>query len=104
MSKGILDRNANSGDLVQLEMKNQDLLKGIRNFTSSRNNDPDVPKGIYYRIPEQARVAVKVGGLVKVEAQFPVNQFGAVTFIPPSSNQNLQLHDNTGEIKRVILK
>jgi hypothetical protein len=49
-------------------------------------------------------VAVKVGGLVKLETQFVINQFGVITFLPASSVRNIGIDNNTGTIRSVVLE
>ena len=104
LGKGILDKNSQSGDLVQLEIKPMDITAAIHNLTEQRNTMNRENKGIYYRIPDEARIVVKLGGQVRAESQIPVNQFGVITFLPANSISNLELFNNTGGLKHVILK
>jgi len=104
ISKGILDKNSPSGDLIQIEIRNLDNLSPVREFMDQRNNENKEAKGFYYCIPDEAKVAVKIGGLVKVESQFTINQFGVITFLPASSVRNLELFNNTGGLKHVLIK
>ena len=104
LSKGILDKSSPSGDLVQLEVKSLNNLSVIREFINQRNNENSENKGFYYCIPDEATVSVKVGGQVNVESQFTINQFGVITFLPVSSIRNLELYNNTGGLKHVIIR
>ncbi len=101
LSKGIMDKSLNAGDQIQLEILSLDRLKGIRNFISQRNQTDSKAKGIYYCIPEEALISIKIGGQVKIESQFPINQMGIVTFLPSTSTDNLELYNNTGGLKHV---
>ncbi len=104
LSKGIMDKSSTAGDLLQIEVNRLDLAGSIRNLADQRNALTKESKGIYYRIPDQARVAVKLGGQVKIESQFLINQLGVVTYLPSGSIGNLELYNNTGGLKHVILK
>ena len=99
-----MDKSSTAGDLLQIEVNRLDLAGSIRNLADQRNALTKESKGIYYRIPDQARVAVKLGGQVKIESQFLINQLGVVTFLPSGSIGNLELYNNTGGLKHVILK
>jgi hypothetical protein len=104
MSKGILEKYAAAGDLVQLEVKGLDEIKEIKEFTDKRNNQNESKRGVYYRIPDEAIVSVKVGGQKQIESKFLLNQLGVVTFLPSSSFGMLEFYDNTGGLKHVIIR
>jgi len=61
-------------------------------------------RGLYYRIPDKASISLKVGGQVKIETQFVVNQFGVITLLPASSIRNLSIDNNTGSLRHVVLE
>jgi hypothetical protein len=103
LSKGIIDKSAPSGDLIQIEAKNLDNLNPIREFIDRRNNENKEDKGFYYRLPDEANVTVKLGGQVKIESQFTINQFGVITYLPVSSVSNLEMFNNTGGLKHVMI-
>jgi len=104
MSKGVTDITSSSGDLVLLELVSQDALRNIRRAVENRNNQHKDLKGVYYRIPEEALVTIKVGGRSVVESKFPVCQLGVVTFLPNTSFRNLELDNNTGGLRHVIVR
>jgi hypothetical protein len=60
--------------------------------------------GLYYRIPDKANVAIKIGGQVKIETPFVINQFGVVAFLPYTSIRNIGIDSNTGTLRRVVLE
>lgn len=103
ISKGMMDKNLNGGDQVQLEMKALDHLSQIKSLAAQRNTMAK-EKGFYYCIPEDVLVSVKLGGQVKVEGQFKVNQLGVVTYLPSSAIENLEIYNNTGGIKHVTIR
>jgi hypothetical protein len=103
-SKGILDKTAVSGDLIQLEITKLNNSETIRAITELRNSQVKEARGIYYRIPEKAEISIKVGGKAILNAEYPINQLGVVTFLPATMINNLELFDNSGSLKHVILK
>jgi hypothetical protein len=104
ISKGILAKNATSGDLIQLQANNLNKTNVLKPETEKRNVSQRESHGLYYRIPDKATVAVKVGGQVKLETQFIINQLGVVTFLPASSLRNISIDNNTGTLRRVVLE
>ncbi len=104
ISKGILPITAASGDLIQIQASSLNKTGVLKPETEKLNGNQRKAHGLYYRIPDKANVAVKVGGQVKLEAQFVINQFGVITFLPAGSLRNIGFDNNTGAIKRVVLE
>jgi hypothetical protein len=104
LSKGILPKTAASGDLVQMEATSMQKTNPLKSETEKLNNSQRQSHGLYYRIPDKATVAFKVGGQVKLETQFVINQLGVVTFLPASSIRNIGIDNNTGTLRRVVLE
>lgn len=104
LSKGILPKNATSGDLVQIAATSTNQTAALRSDIDKLNSAERSSKGVYYRIPDKAQVALKVGGQVKIETQFIINQYGIVTFAPASSLRNMTIDDNTGTLRRVVME
>jgi len=104
ISKGILSKTATSGDLIQVQASSLNKTNALKTETEKLNISQRDQHGIYYRIPDKANVAVKVGGQVKLETQFVINQFGVVTFLPSSSIRNIGIDNNTGTLRRVVLE
>lgn len=103
-SKGILPKNSTAGDLIQIQALSLNKTNPIKAETEKLNISIREKHGFYYRIPDKANVAFKVGGQTKLEAQFIINQFGVVTFLPGSSMKNIGLDNNTGTLRRVVLE
>lgn len=104
LSKGILPKNATSGDLVQIAATSTNQTAALRSDIDKLNSAERSSKGVYYRIPDKAQVALKVGGQVKIETQFIINQYGIVTFAPASSLRNMTIDNNTGTLRRVVME
>ncbi len=104
MSKGILPKTSATGDLVQMEATSLNNTRPLKTETEKLNISPRESHGLYYRIPDKATVTFKVGGQVKLETRFVINQFGIVTFLPASSLRNIGFDNNTGTLRRVVLE
>jgi hypothetical protein len=104
MSKGILSKTATAGDLIQIQANSLNLTNTLKPETERLNLGQHESHGLYYRIPDKAIVAVKIGGQVKIESPLVINQFGVVTFLPSTSLRNISFDNNTGTIKRVVLE
>jgi hypothetical protein len=104
LSKGIMDKNSPTGDLIQMEISPLNNLSQVRSFVDQRNSVNKEEKGFYYSIPDEAEVVVKIGGQEKIESQFTINQFGVVTFLPASDMGNIELFNNTGGLKHVVIR
>jgi hypothetical protein len=104
ISKGILPANAASGDLIQIQANSKNKTSSLRTVIETMNSGERESHGLYYRIPDKADVAVKLGGQVKLEAPFAINQLGVVTFLPATSISNIEFDNNTGTTKHVVLE
>ncbi len=104
IGKGILPKVSPSGDQIQIQATSMNKTNALKPETEKLNLSQRDSHGLYYRIPDQANVAVKVGGLVKLETQFVINQFGVITFLPASSVRNIGIDNNTGTIRSVVLE
>ncbi len=103
-TKGILPQNAVSGDLIQMEATRANSTSPLKSVTEKLNSSPRSSHGLFYRIPAKADVVFKVGGQVKLETQFIINQLGVVTFLPASSIRNIGFDKNTGTIRHITLE
>ena len=89
ISKGILPVTAAAGDIIQIQSTGLNKTATLKADTDKLNASQREAHGLYYRIPDKANVAIKLGGQLKLESQFMVNQFGVVTFLPASSIRNI---------------
>jgi hypothetical protein len=104
MSKGILAKTATAGDFVQIQAITLNKTNTLRAESEKLNSDQRSSHGLYYRIPDKANIIVNIGGQVKLEAQFVINQLGVVTFLPATSLRNINIDNNTGTLRRVVLE
>ena len=103
-AKGILPKNATAGDLIQMQAVSLNKTNALKPETDKLLQAQRDAHGLYYRIPDKANIALKVGGQVKIETQFVINQFGVITLLPSSSFRNLSIDNNTGGLRHVVLE
>jgi hypothetical protein len=103
-SKGILPASSTTGDLIQMQAVSLKKTNPLKAETEKMDVSTRESHGLYYRIPDKANVTFKVGGQVKLETQFVINQFGVVTFLPASRIRNIGIDNNTGTVRRVVLE
>jgi hypothetical protein len=65
--------------------------------------DTDKAHGFYYRIPELARISIKLADGTVSETQCLVSQLGATTFMTPEK-WKVDFHENTGSIKSILIE
>lgn len=104
ISKGILPKNSTFGDFVQIQATSLNKTNALKWEIEKLNSVQRIAHGLYYRIPDKADIVVRVGGQVKLETQFVINQFGVVTFLPASSLRNISIDNNTGTLRHVVLE
>lgn len=104
ISKGILPKTSTAGDFVQIQAASMNKTKALKAETEKLGTSQRSSHGLYYRIPDKANITVNVGGQVKLDAQFVINQFGVVTFLPATSLRNISIDNNTGTLRRVVLE
>ncbi len=104
ISKGILPKTATSGDFIQINATSINKTNALKAVIEKQNSSQRVSHGLYYRIPDKANVTVNVGGQVKIETRFLINQFGVVTFLPATSIHKINIDNNTGTLRRVVLE
>lgn len=102
--KGTVEKSVSGGDPVTILVESQGLTKTISDYVKSKNIGDKHLHGFSYRIPDNAKISIKVGGLTKLEAVFGVNQLGVISAVPASNFSSLRLHPATGSIKRVIFE
>jgi hypothetical protein len=104
ISKGILPKNATTGDIIQIQASSLNKTSTVKAEFEKLALFQREAHGLYYRIPDKANVAIKIGGQVKIETPFVINQFGVVAFLPYTSIRNIGIDSNTGTLRRVVLE
>ncbi len=96
-SKGVMDLDEPGGKIITIRVQRSGTTSAVLNYLK-KSQDVAKSHGFFYRIPELARVNVKVDENLQEETQCLVNQLGVVTFLP-SDKWKVQFHKETGGIK-----
>lgn len=99
--QGPMDLDSPGGKVITIRIQRV----GNTNYVASylgRGVKDDKGQGIYYRIPELARVIVKLDDNSTEETQCLVNQLGLVSNLP-AAKWKVSFHKETGGIKGLLL-
>ena len=99
--KGILDKDVNSGDKISISVEDLNQVPIIYNKKEQEN---EAASGIVYRLPDMAELILKIGGKELLKTQFSVAQLGELKVLPAELSGELEIHDNTGSLKRVSFR
>jgi hypothetical protein len=101
-SKGMMELDEPGGKIVTIKVQRSGTTSTVAGFLR-RGADMNKVHGFYYRIPELARVTVKVDDNLTEETQCLVSQLGIVSFLP-SNKWKVQFYKETGGIKGISLE
>jgi hypothetical protein len=96
-SKGIVDLDETGGKVVTIKIQRVGNTNTVANYLKKAEKESKV-QGFSYRIPELARVSVKLDENTQEETQCMVSQLGVVTNLP-AGKWKVQFHKETGGIK-----
>lgn len=96
-TKGMMELDEPGGKIVTIKVQRSGTTSTVANYLK-RNTDNNKNHGFYYRIPELARVTVKMGDNLTEETQCLVSQLGIVSYLP-SNKWNVKFYKETGGIK-----
>ena len=96
-SKGVIDLDEPGGKVVTIKIQRVGNTNTVADYLKNAVKDTKV-HGFSYRIPELARVTVKLDENTQEETQCLVSQLGVVTFLP-AGKWKVQFHKETGGIK-----
>ncbi len=96
-SKGIIDLDEQGGKVVTIKIQRVGNTNTVANYLKKAEKETKI-QGFSYRIPELARVTVKLDESTQEETQCLVSQLGVVSFLP-ASKWRVQFHKETGGIK-----
>lgn len=101
-AKGVTDLDASGGKIITVKLQRVGNTNVVNNYLN-RASKATKESGFFYRIPELARVSVKLDDGTTEETQCLVNQLGVVTFLP-APLRSVEFHESTGGIKSLILE
>ncbi len=96
-SKGVIDLDEPGGKVVTIKIQRVGNTNTVASYLRKAEKETKV-HGFSYRIPELARVTVKLDENIQEETQCLVGQLGVVTWLP-ANKWEVQFHKETGGIK-----
>lgn len=102
-SEGVIDKQAQGGEVVSIVINPVNNLNKVRNFETSRLQAKRKVRGLYYRIPELAVVNVKIGNRTLAVDKLHISQMGTISFLPSNSLSNAEFNSN-GSLKSIIIE
>lgn len=101
-SKGVVDLDEPGGKVVTVKVQRSGTTASVLNYLK-KTEDTKKSRGFYYRIPELARVTVKVDENLQEETQCLVSQLGVVSYLP-ASKWKVRFYRETGGIRTMTLE
>lgn len=101
-TKGIIDLDEPGGKVVTIKIQRVGNTNTVAGYLQKAEKESKT-RGFSYRIPEFARITVKLDENTQKETQCLVSQLGIVTFLP-ASYWKMQFHNNTGGIKNLEIQ
>jgi len=96
-TKGIVDLDEPGGKVITIKIQRVGNTTMVASYLKRAEKETKT-HGFYYRIPELARVTVKLDEFTQEETQCLVDQLGLVTFLP-ANKWKVRFHEETGGIK-----
>ena len=96
-TKGVIELDEPGGKVVTVKIQRSGTTSALSAFLKKLPDDKK-EHGFYYRIPEQARVTVKLDENLQDETQCLVSQLGVVTYLP-ANKWKAAFYQETGGIK-----
>jgi hypothetical protein len=101
-SKGTMDLDAQGGKVITIRIQRVGNTNNVARYLE-RAQKQDKISGFFYRIPELARVTVKLDDGTTEETQCLVGQLGVVTYLP-SAKWKVDFFKETGGIKGIVVE
>ncbi len=100
---GIRPANSSIGLPVTLQAARENTTMQLQNHATRMKNTSKEKKGVYYRIPDFAKITVLYDGEEALKQRARINQFGVVSYAPYTGDMNFQLHPESGALKNIEL-
>ncbi len=101
-TKGVMELDEPGGKIVTVKLQRSGTTGAVSAYLK-KAVDEKKSHGFYYRIPEQARVTVKLDENLQDETQCLVSQLGVVTYLP-ANKWKVSFYKETGGIKGMIVE
>ena len=100
--KGVLETDNIYGELVYLKISKAGNTDSLNAFVVRNSNGRKAARGLYYRLPDYARVELYFGKQNILQGRFLLSQFGVTTNLPPMVPE-LYYYPATGAIRSLSL-
>jgi len=101
-NKGIIDLDEQGGKVITIKVQRVGNTNTVASYLRKSEKDTKT-QGFSYRIPELARVTVKLDENTQEETQCLINQLGVVTYLP-SNKWKVSFHPQTGGIRQLEIR
>ena len=101
-TKGVMELDEPGGKVITVKVQRSGTTSAVANYLKKSTQEKKV-HGFYYRIPELARVTVKLDENLQDETQCLVSQLGVVTSLPPDK-WKVKFYKATGGINGVAIE
>jgi|AntAceMinimDraft_17_1070374.scaffolds.fasta_scaffold03689_5 hypothetical protein len=101
--KGILNIGDENGEKVNINIDRTADTQVIDVFNTVNEKSKEKKHGLYYRIPEYAKVSVNQGNITKSDTILLISQFGVVEYLPAKKTK-VQFYKNSGAIKNITVE
>ena len=102
-TKGIVDLDEPGGKVVTVKLQRSGTTGSLSAYLKNAAYDDKKKHGFFYRIPELAKVTVKLDENLQDETQCLVSQLGVVTFLPVNK-WKVSFYKETGGLKGVVVE
>jgi hypothetical protein len=87
---------------VTVKIQRSGTTSSLAGFLKNASSDDKKNHGFFYRIPELAKVTVKLDENLQDETQCLVSQLGVVTYLP-ASKWKVRFYKETGGVKGMVV-
>lgn len=102
-TKGVIDLDEPGGKVVTVKIQRSGTTSTLSAFLKKTTGDDKKNHGFYYRIPEPAKVTVKLDENLQDETQCLVSQLGVVTYLPVNK-WRVRFYKETGGLKGIVVE
>jgi hypothetical protein len=101
-TRGAMELDEPGGKVVTIRVKRSGTTSSLSDYLGKRENG-NAARGFYYRIPELARITVKVDESLQEETQCLVSQLGVVSYLPVGK-WKVRFYEETGGIRNMVME
>jgi hypothetical protein len=101
-TKGIIDLDEPGGKVVTVKLQRSGTTGSLSSYLKKATYDDKKNHGFFYRIPEPAKVTVKLDENLQDETQCLVSQLGVVTYLPVNK-WKVSFYKETGGVKGIVV-